>query len=131
MRDGAVKPYDGDMDSYRALLLEERGARPDRRDDRDSGDGKAKRTTTPRRRRPGADLAPLKKAMQAAEKHVEKLSKEIAALDAVLADAEIYTTDPVRAQNAAQQRGQATKQLADAENSWLAATDAYEQASAE
>ena len=132
VRNGAVTPYDGDMESYRSLLLEERGARSDRRDDRDSGDGKAKRTDQ-RRAAAGrrADLAPLKKAMVAAEKHVEKLSKEIAALDAVLADAEVYTTDPVRAQNAAQQRGLATKQLADAENSWLAATDAYEQASAD
>jgi ATP-binding cassette, subfamily F, member 3 len=131
VRNGAVTPYDGDMESYRALLLEERGARSDRRDDRDSGDGKAKRNDQ-RRAAAGrrADLAPLKKAMLAAEKHVEKLSKEIAALDALLADPEIYTVDPVRAQNAAQQRGQATKQLADAENSWLAATDAYEQASA-
>ncbi len=132
VRNGAVTPYDGDMESYRSLLLEERGARSDRRDDRDSGDGKAKRNDQ-RRAAAGrrADLAPLKKAMVAAEKHVEKLSKEIAALDAVLADAEVYTTDPVRAQNAAQQRGLATKQLADAENSWLAATDAYEQASAD
>jgi ATP-binding cassette subfamily F protein 3 len=132
VRNGAVTPYDGDMESYRSLLLEERGARSDRRDDRDSGDGKAKRNDQ-RRAAAGrrADLAPLKKAMVAAEKHVEKLSKEIAELDAVLADAEVYTTDPVRAQNAAQQRGLATKQLADAENSWLAATDAYEQASAD
>jgi ATP-binding cassette subfamily F protein 3 len=132
VRNGAVTPYDGDMESYRSLLLEERGARSDRRDDRDSGDGKAKRNDQ-RRAAAGrrADLAPLKKAMLAAEKHVEKLSKEIAELDAVLADAEVYTTDPVRAQNAAQQRGLATKQLADAENSWLAATDAYEQASAD
>jgi len=132
VRNGAVTPYDGDMESYRALLLEERGARSDRRDDRDNGDGRAKRNDQ-RRAAAGrrADLAPLKKAMVAAEKHVEKLSKEIAALDAVLADAEVYTTDPVRAQNAAQQRGLATKQLADAENSWLAATDAYEQASAD
>ena len=132
VRNGAVTPYDGDMESYRALLLEERGARSDRRDDRDNGDGRAKRNDQ-RRAAAGrrADLAPLKKAMVAAEKHVEKLSKEIAELDAVLADAEVYTTDPVRAQNAAQQRGLATKQLADAENSWLAATDAYEQASAD
>ena len=69
--------------------------------------------------------------MLTAEQRVEKLSKEIAALDVLLADPEIYATDPARAQNAAQQRGQVSKQLADAEESWLAATDAYEQASAD
>ncbi len=131
VRDGTVKPYDGDMESYRALLLEERGARTERRDDRSGVDLKNSRTDQRRaaaERR--AELAPLKKAMQAAEQRVEKLSKEIAALDALLADPALYANDPSRAQNAAQQRGQFSKQLAEAEDSWLAATEAYEEASA-
>jgi ATP-binding cassette subfamily F protein 3 len=131
VRDGTVKPYDGDMESYRALLLEERGARTERRDDRSGVDLKNSRTDQRRaaaERR--AELAPLKKAMQAAEQRVEKLSKEIAALDALLADPALYANDPTRAQNAAQQRGQFSKQLAEAEDSWLAATEAYEEASA-
>ena len=133
VRGGTVKPYDGDMESYRALLLEERGARTSERKD-DRGDSDAKATRTDQRRQAAerrAELAPLKKAMLSAEQRVEKLSKEIAALDVLLADPEIYATDPARAQNAAQQRGQVSKQLADAEESWLAATDAYEQASAD
>ena len=133
VRGGTVKPYDGDMESYRALLLEERGARTSERKD-DRGDSDAKATRTDQRRQAAerrAELAPLKKAMLTAEQRVEKLSKEIAALDVLLADPEIYATDPARAQNAAQQRGQVSKQLADAEESWLAATDAYEQASAD
>lgn len=131
VRDGTVKSYDGDMESYRALLLEERGARTERRDDRSGVDLKNSRTDQRRaaaERR--AELAPLKKAMQAAEQRVEKLSKEIAALDALLADPALYANDPTRAQNAAQQRGQFSKQLAEAEDSWLAATEAYEEASA-
>jgi ATP-binding cassette subfamily F protein 3 len=133
VRGGTVKPYDGDMASYRSLLLEERGARTSERKD-DRGDSDAKATRTDQRRQAAerrAELAPLKKAMLTAEQRVEKLSKEIAALDVLLADPEIYATDPARAQNAAQQRGQVSKQLADAEESWLAATDAYEQASAD
>ena len=133
VRGGTVKPYDGDMESYRALLLEERGARTSERKD-DRGDSDAKATRTDQRRQAAerrAELAPLKKAMLTAEQRVEKLSKEIAALDVLLADPEIYATDPARAQIAAQQRGQVSKQLADAEESWLAATDAYEQASAD
>ena len=131
VRNGTVKPYDGDMESYRALLLEERGARTERRDDRSGADLKSSRTDQRRaaaERR--AELAPLKKAMQTAEQRVDKLSKEIAALDAVLADPSLYANDPTRAQNAAQQRGQFSKQLAEAEDSWLAATEAYEEASA-
>jgi ATP-binding cassette subfamily F protein 3 len=119
------------MESYRALLLEERGARTDRRED--GGGGEARASRTDQRRAAAekrAELAPLKKAMTAAESRVEKLSKEIAALDAVLGDATIYSTNPQKAQAAAQQRGQLARDLQTAEDAWLAATEAYEEASA-
>ncbi len=131
VRDGTVKPYDGDMESYRSLLLEERGARTSERREENGGDMRASRTEQRRaaaERRAG--LAPLKKAMQAAEKTVEKLTKEIAALDAVLGDSTIYGAQPERAQAAAQQRGQFARDLQTAEDAWLAATEAYEEASA-
>jgi len=130
VRNGTVKSYDGDMESYRALLLEERGARTaERRDDRSDGDAKASRTDQRRAAaEKRAELAPLKKTMVAAEKLVEKLTKEIAALDALLADPALYTQDPARAQGAAQQRGQLSKQLGEAEESWLQATEVYEDA---
>jgi ATP-binding cassette subfamily F protein 3 len=128
VRDGTVKPYDGDMESYRALLLEERGARTaERRDDRNDSEAKASRTDQRRaaaERR--AELAPLKKTMVTAEKLVEKLTKEIAAIDALLADPALYAKDPGRAQSTAQQRGLLSKQLGEAEESWLLATEAYE-----
>ncbi len=132
VRGGTVNAYDGDMDSYRALLLEERGARSgERRDGADSSEAKTSRSDLRRaaaERR--SELAPLKKAMLAAEKAVDALTKEIADLDAVLGDARIYAENPTRAQQAAQQRGLIGKRLADAEESWLAATEAYEQAAA-
>jgi len=127
-----VKPYDGDMEAYRALLLEERGARTAER--REEANGEARTSRTDQRRAAAekrAGLAPLKKAVQAAEKQVDKLTKEIAALDAVLGDSAIYSTNPQRAQAAAQQRGQFAKELQTAEDAWLAATEAYEEASAE
>jgi ATP-binding cassette subfamily F protein 3 len=132
VRDGTVKPYDGDMESYRALLLEERGARTaERREDRNDSEAKASRTDQRRaaaERR--AELAPLKKMMVSAEKQVEKLTKEIAAIDALLADPALYVKDPGRAQSTAQQRGLLSKQLGEAEESWLLATEAYEDAAA-
>ena len=132
VRNGTVKSYDGDMESYRALLLEERGARTaERRDDRTDGEAKASRTDQRRAAaEKRAELAPLKKAMVAAEKLVDKLTKEIAALDALLADPALYTKDPGRAQSTAQERGQLSKQLGEAEESWLLATEAYEDAAA-
>jgi ATP-binding cassette subfamily F protein 3 len=130
VRNGAVTPYDGDMESYRTLLLDERGGKSNKRNDRGGGikaaRGDQRRATADRR----AELAPLKKSVTAAEKRVEKLSKDVAALDAVLADPALYATDPQRAQSAAQERAQAKRDLGAAEEAWLAATAAYEEASA-
>jgi ATP-binding cassette subfamily F protein 3 len=131
VRGGTVKSYDGDMDSYRADLLAERGATTRK------GNGKAEAKTDTRadQRRAAADkrasLAPLKKAMQAAEKQVEKLNGEIARLDTKLADPQLYAKDPQGAQNAAIERGQLAKKLSDAEEQWLIASEAYEVASAD
>lgn len=131
VRNGGVTSYDGDMETYRSLLLEERGARTSERRDEASSDGRSSRTDQRRAAaEKRAELAPLKKAMVAAEKQVDKLTKDIAALDAVLGDSEIYSSDPSRAQAAALKRGQLVRELQTAEDAWLAATEDYEGASA-
>lgn len=131
VRNGGVTTYDGDMETYRSLLLEERGARTSERRDEGAADGRSSRTDQRRAAaEKRAELAPLKKAMVAAEKQVEKLTKEIAALDVVLGDSEIYSADPPRAQAAALKRGQLVRELQAAEDVWLAATEDFEGASA-
>jgi ATP-binding cassette subfamily F protein 3 len=130
VRDGSVSAYDGDMDSYRAELLAERGATMRRRatDGLDGGEGRtdraAQRRVAAQRRQ---QLAPLKKVMQDAENRVEKLTAELARLDAALADPALYA-DPPRAQKATLERRQAAKKLAEAEEAWLSATAAFEEA---
>ena len=131
VRGGTVTPYDGDMDSYRTELLAERGTR--QRTERSSpGEAEARVDRAAQRRLAAdrrAELAPLKKAMQAAEKIVEKLTAEIARLDAALADPALYANAD-KAQKTAFERGQFAKRLSDAEAAWLQAADAYETASA-
>jgi ATP-binding cassette subfamily F protein 3 len=133
VRDGSVRPYDNDIDAYRAELLADRGAGPRSR----SGDRSdaAPRAARADQRRVAADrrasLAPLKKAMQSAEKSVEALNAEIAKLDRMLADPELYVRDAARAKSAGIERGQLVKRLGAAEEAWLAASEAYERASAE
>ncbi|MGW8206900.1 MAG: ABC-F family ATP-binding cassette domain-containing protein, partial [Hyphomicrobiaceae bacterium] len=133
VKDGTVKSYDGDIDSYRAELIAERsgrtrGGRGDAAPD--STDKRAAATTRADQRRAAAErraeLAPLKKAMEAAERQVAKISADMAKLDAVLADSDIYTREPGRAQKAALDRGQLAKQLEVAEEAWLEAGEAYE-----
>ncbi len=91
VRDGTVKSYDGDMDSYREELLAERAPRARLRDSNDGPDAQGRTSRADTRRAAAerrAELAPLKKAMQAAEKSVEQLSAEIVRLDAALASPE-------------------------------------------
>jgi ATP-binding cassette subfamily F protein 3 len=132
VRGGTVSPYDGDMDTYRDLLLSERAAGRQRSRDPTRVDAPsptrqdARRSAAERR----AELAPLKKAVQAAEKRMEQLSAEIARRDAALADPAIYAKDAARAQKLAMERGLLAKDLAAAEEAWLEATETYEAAAA-
>jgi ATP-binding cassette subfamily F protein 3 len=130
VRNGTVKPYDGDMDSYRQLLLSERGARArERGKGNGAGIGNSVRRADQRRaaaeRR--AELAPLKQVMQAAEHNLQRLSADLACLDKALADPALYQ-DARRAQKLSIERAQLAKRLGEAEEAWLAATEAYERA---
>jgi ATP-binding cassette subfamily F protein 3 len=134
VRGGTVKSYDGDMDSYRADLLAERGAGT-RGQNKNGAKADAARSARSDQRRAAADrrasLAPLKKAMQAAEKKVETIGADIRRLDQKLADPQLYAKDPAAAQSAAIERGQLAKRLSEAEEAWLIASEAYEAAHAD
>jgi ATP-binding cassette subfamily F protein 3 len=130
VRDGTVRPYGGDMESYRAELLAERGVRTKARAQSEAaGEPRASRAE---QRRDAAErrqqLAPLRRAMQAAEKHLEALTGEIAAIDAALADPALYARDAAKAQRLVLDRGLKAKSLAEAEEAWLKATEALEAA---
>ncbi|MDX2308967.1 MAG: ATP-binding cassette domain-containing protein [Hyphomicrobium sp.] len=131
VRGGTVTPYEGDMESYRADLLAERSAASRQevaaRDGQSSANDRAQARRYAAQRR--QQLAPLKKVMQDAEKQVEKLASDVAKLDAALADPALYL-DAAKAQKISQERGQKSKALADAEEAWLAATSAFEEAEA-
>ena len=130
--DGTVKPYDGDMESYRAELLQSRSPRAEKRAADDTG-AEARASRADQRKAAAerrAELAPLKKAMQTAEKSVEKLTAELAKLDATLASPDLYA-DPAKASRISLERGQTAKRLAEAEEAWLMATGAYEEAEAQ
>jgi ATP-binding cassette subfamily F protein 3 len=130
VKGGTVRPYEGDMEAYRGELLSERGARTRSRGaDATALDNRASRAD---QRRDAAErrtqLAPLRKAMQAAEKHMEVLAAKIAKLDKALADPDLYARDAAKAQRVVLERGLEARALAEAEEAWLAATEAYEAA---
>jgi ATP-binding cassette subfamily F protein 3 len=114
---GTVRAYDGDLDEYRQNVL----------DQRSSGVGtpqQATRGTDPLdRRREAAEqrklTAPLRKRINEAEAQIEKIQKEIAALDKKLGDAGLYSRNPTEAAFLAKARADAVRSLAQAEERWL------------
>ncbi len=126
--DGTVRPFDGDLDEYRALLAER--ARPQvkaeaagRKDDRRE------------RALVRAAVAPLRKQAKDAESLLMKLSAERASIEAKLADPGLYEASRAAAGGigfvaAANARLAAIRrEAAAAEAVWLAAEEALEAAS--
>ncbi|MDO9125516.1 MAG: ABC transporter ATP-binding protein, partial [Parvibaculum sp.] len=137
--DGTVAPYDGDLNDYRKWLLD-----PARRikplvaeDDADadaapppprpSNDKKEARRLAAQKRE---QMAPLKKKAQAAEHEVARIQKLIEALTAKLGDPKV-AGDPAATAATAKERADALKALARAEEAWLEASSAYEDAMAD
>ena len=134
VRNGTVTTYDGDIGSYRAEILAERGAGTRQRSKANDLGISARKARAEQRRASAnrrAGLAPLKKEMQMAQKTIERITGEIAKLDKLLADPALYEGDAARAQAVNIERGQHTKRLAEAEEAWLLASDAYERAAHE
>ncbi len=115
--DGTAKPFDGDLDEYRALLTERgRPAKteaPTRKDDRRD------------RAQARVQSAPLRKQAREAEAKLAQLAKERAALEARLADPAIYAPGRSADVTAANTRLAAIARETDAaEIAWLEAEEA-------
>lgn len=121
--DGTVKNFDGDLDDYRALLVER--ARPA---------AKAGATTRKDDRRERAEaraaLAPLRRKAQEAEKRIAVLVAERAKIEAKLADPALYAPGRAGELTAAHTRLAAiARETADAEETWLTVSEELEAAS--
>ncbi|HEX6956528.1 MAG TPA: ABC-F family ATP-binding cassette domain-containing protein [Ferrovibrio sp.] len=127
--DGTVKEFDGDLDDYarllaerrRAALAQERGG-----NEKSAVDRKAERKQAAATRQM---LAPLRIAVQNAEKALARLNAEKAKLDAKLADPKTYETlSPAAQAELQKQHGELVKRIEAAEEDWLAAQEKLEEA---
>jgi ATP-binding cassette subfamily F protein 3 len=119
---GTVRPFDGDLDDYRALLAER--ARP-----AGKADTSGRRDDRRDRAAVRAALAPLRKQAKDAETLLAKLTAERAAIEAKLADPALYAPGRVRDVAAANSRLASIRREAEAaEAAWLAAAEALEAA---
>jgi ATP-binding cassette subfamily F protein 3 len=125
--DGTCKPFDGDLDDYRRLLLDQ--AREARRDKAGpKADGPSRKDERRAAAETRAQLAPLRKTAQDAEKALEKLHARQATLQAKLADPKLYDGPPEVVTALQQELGQIDRAVVEAEEAWLEAQEAYESA---
>ncbi len=116
VKDGAVAPYDGDLDDYRKFLLT--GDAPSERE--------APKPAAPKRPSRDAVLA-LRAEARKAEERVQKLTEMMGKLDVKLADPALYN-DPYEAEKWGKKRAEAVRALAFAEELWMGALEKLESA---
>jgi ATP-binding cassette subfamily F protein 3 len=130
---GGIASYDGDMESYKQLLLDQRRdertkARKDRREN-ESGPGKSGLSKKDKRKAAAdarAAASDLHKRVKAAEQKVAKLERRKQDLEIRLADPRIYDRAPTDLEALQIEFGQISKAIADAERTWLEAQSALE-----
>src|SRR6202012_1928554 len=122
--DHAVTSYDGDIDDYRRMILSARGSRNEARDrngGRDNGGDKPPRSKAVKR-------GPLKQQISQAEAEIARISEIIVKIDTALALPDLFTRDPKQAAQLSKARAGAADALQRAEEEWLEASSAYEEA---
>jgi ATP-binding cassette subfamily F protein 3 len=126
--DGTVKPYDGDLEDYRRMILAPTSSSGDRETNKaDAKQRRENRKAAAGRRR---ELEPLRRQLKDAEKAVADITKRKEALDQRIADPTTYAG---ASDVTALMREQAAlaETLGVAEIRWLAAAEAIENAEAE
>ena len=128
--DGTVKPFDGDMEDYAKFVLDRArvAARAPTQIQAEAPPpppppkAAARPTTTA--------VGPLKRRLEAAEVVMARETKALAEVDAALADPKLYVRDPAKAAELAKRREKVQAALDKAEQTWIAAAEAYEAAAA-
>jgi ATP-binding cassette subfamily F protein 3 len=127
--DGAVRPFDGDLDDYGRYVFTKTDAeaQPPRRLKEASGSRADQRRAAAEKR---IEVAPLRRRVVEAEQTIERLSREIARIDATLAVPGLFARDAAAAAALSKARAEAVAALGKAENDWLTASAAIEAAMA-
>ncbi|MGN6461024.1 MAG: ATP-binding cassette domain-containing protein, partial [Pseudolabrys sp.] len=129
--DGAVRPFDGDLDDYRRRVLSERNddgkaAKSEKQKDPRLTPEDARKLAAQKRE----SAKELRQRVTRAQTTIDKQTQAIAKLDDALADGTLFARDPTKAATFAKERAAAADALAAAEEEWLEASEAYETAMA-
>src|SRR3982751_2891718 len=107
VKDGTGRGFDGDLDDYRQLLLDDARAAA-------RGDSASKRSDRPSRKEERRQAA-----HQRAVRRVEKLTQALKLVEAKLADPKLYERAPAEAADWQKKHAEVGQKLAEAEESWL------------
>lgn len=133
---GKVQSFDGDLADYRRFLLD-KAARERRSSGGSGGNGggaEPARSNASRKdeRRAAAEaraqLAPLKRKVDAAEKMLAQLNEKKSAIDNMMANPGLYGQAPDNLTKLGKEQADIERQLGQAELQWLEASEAYEAA---
>ena len=131
--DGGTQPFDGDMEDYRRLLMEQRRAERARGRDRRKADRDSTTVNKKDKRRAAAEaraaVADLRKDVRKAEQRIEKLSQRKTALERRLADPQVYDGPTAQLMELQMKFADLKRQLETAEEDWLKAQARLEAAS--
>ncbi|BBK37030.1 glycosyl transferase family 1 [Allostella sp. ATCC 35155] len=125
--DGTVKPFEGDLDDYRRLLLNRDRPAP-QADGPSENERRAQRREAASRRQAAA---PLRKKVQAAAALVDRLEQERAKIEQRLADPATYAKDGAAVPDLLKAKADFDRRVAAAENEWVAAEEALAEAMAD
>jgi len=127
---GNVTAFDGDMDDYAKLVLDRAksaGKPPAAAAVSSSGSSKEARRAAAQAR---AEMAPLKKAVEAIEHRIAKLHASAGKADEALSDPSLFRLNPLKAADLGKQKARALAQIQEAEAEWMAAAERFEAAKA-
>ena len=126
VQNGTVKPFDGDIDEYQAKLLKERGSRPAKPEKpADAASKKDQRKAAADNR---TNKAPLKKAVDSAEKMLARLTEQLNGVLARLGDPAIYAGPGNVVTELQKEKARLEREVENAEKRWLTAQEALEAA---
>jgi ATP-binding cassette subfamily F protein 3 len=125
--DGSINPFDGDMDDYAKFVLNR--ARQASRVDKAATPALSKDARKAAAAAARAQLAPLKKDLDALETKVGRLTKHLAEIDLALADPKLFKRPNELAQ-LGRDRARTQDNLQKAEAEWLELAERYEAAKA-
>ncbi|HSY88725.1 MAG TPA: AAA family ATPase, partial [Verrucomicrobiae bacterium] len=134
--DGRCTAFDGDLEDYRRLLLEQRREKAREKDsDRPEGEGRPENGNRKEKRRQAAEAraqtAHLRKAAQSAERRLRELEGRRKLIEAKLADPEVYGGPTNQLMRLQLELSEIKKKIAAAEEAWLTAESQREAADAE